>query len=117
MSSSRRPTPRSPVTQPGYNRGRTSPNKGMKLPPEILAPDEVWKLLDSFGTTPTQLRNRAIVWMFYGVGIKIGELPLLEVSHYDRRARRLTIPATGIRRERKEPLDAHAIEMVDAWLT
>jgi hypothetical protein len=88
----------------------------MKLPPEILTPDEVWTLLDSFGTTPTQLRNRAIVWMFDGVEVKIGELPLLEVSHYDRQSRRLTIPVTGIRRERTIRLDAHAIEMIDAWL-
>lgn len=116
MTSSSGPKRRSAVTQPGYHKGRRAVNKGMKLPPEILAPDEVWALLDSFGTTATQLRNRAIVWMFYGVGLKAGELPLLEVTHYDRRSRHLTVPATGIRRERKEPLDTHAVEMIDAWL-
>jgi hypothetical protein len=106
----------SPITQSEYHKGRTPANKGMHMAPEILTPREFWTFLESFGSSPTDIRNRAIVWMFYGPGVKIGELRQLELNHYDRESRQLTIPATRMHRKRTKPLDGQAIEFLDAWL-
>lgn len=89
----------------------------MRLAPEILTPREVRLLLDSFGSNPTGIRNRAIVWMFYGVGIKIGEVVQLEVSYYDREHNRLTVPPTGLHPERTVGLDGQAVEALDQWMS
>ncbi len=41
-------------------------NKGQKLPPEVLTPDEVKALMDACSKrAPTGLRNRAVIVVLY----------------------------------------------------
>src|SRR5262245_9474267 len=44
-----------------------------RLPPEILTNDEVCRLLAACATTPTGLRNRALIALMYRAGLRVGE--------------------------------------------
>ena len=49
-------------------------NKGRKLPPELLTPEEVRALLGACSTTaPTGIRNRALVVVLYRAGLRLDE--------------------------------------------
>ena len=106
----------SPITQPGYRRGLPARNKGMKLPAEVLAPAEVHALLGSFGSSRTDLRNKAIVTLMYRAGLKIGEIVGLERRHYEAGAERLVRPAGARQPEREVVIDADTREALDRWL-
>ena len=107
---------RSPITRPGYRRGIPAPNKGRKLPTEILTPGEVQALLRSFGTSPSNVRDRAIVQVMYGGGLKIGEVIALERPYYQPATQRLLVPAGVKRPAREVQLDVRTCEAFDTWL-
>src|ERR1035441_5273371 len=92
---------RSPVTTPGYRRGQAPVNKGITLPAEILAPQEVQLLLSSFGSSLTDVRNYAIVVLMYRAGLKVGEIVALERRHFELGNQLLAVPATRRLPERR----------------
>lgn len=112
----RRGRKRSPITVPEYRRGKPAPNKGMKLPAEVLAPGEVKALLESFGTTTAGVRNRAMVTLMYRASLKMNQLISLERHQYDRPKGMLTVPASRYQPERTLSLDPPAKQAVDAWM-
>lgn len=106
---------RSPITLPEYRRGRPAPNKGKKFPAEAIPKNEYRALLDSFGPTPTGVRNRAVVMLMYA-GLKIGEVLALQRRHYEPGSATLTLPATRYHAERKLTLDTDTRVTLDAWM-
>jgi hypothetical protein len=108
---------RSPITAPGYGRGQTPGNKGMKLPAEILSPQEVQLLLSSFGSSRTDTRNYAIVALMYRAGLKVGEIVALERRHFELGREKLTIPATRRVPQREVTIDVVTREALERWIT
>jgi site-specific recombinase XerD len=58
--------------------------KPQRLPPPVLKPDEMSKLLDSIDpTTPLGGRDRALYELMYATGARLGELCGMEVDDVD----------------------------------
>ena len=57
-----------------WNRGRSNPNKGRKLPPEPLTEAEVAALIKKCSNhAPTGIRNRALIALLWRAGLRISE--------------------------------------------
>ncbi|MGA9525454.1 MAG: tyrosine recombinase XerC [Myxococcaceae bacterium] len=90
-----------------------------KLPktlPKVLPVDEVFALLD----TPSNksvlgLRDRALLEVLYGAGIRVSELCGLSLNDVDLRGRIIRVLGKGSK-ERLCPLNANAIEVLKKWL-
>jgi site-specific recombinase XerD len=82
---------RSPVTQPSYRLGKEPPNKGMKLPPEVLTTDEMYRLLDACGRGPAGRRNRALIAIMWRAGLRVGEALALFPKDVDLDNGRITV--------------------------
>ena len=76
--------PRSRITQKGYRKGLAPPNKGRKLPAEILTTDELQRLMASFDmTTKRGVRNAAMTALMARAGLKVGQLLAMQRWHYE----------------------------------
>jgi Phage integrase family len=112
----RRGYKRSLVTVPGYRRGLPPANKGMKTRAEVLPPEDVRTLLASYGTSPHDLRDRALIVLLYRAGLKLIEVIGLGRPDYDRRAGTLRVAARPGVPERTESLDLQSRQALDAWM-
>ncbi|QXC62021.1 tyrosine recombinase XerD [Aquihabitans sp. G128] len=84
--------------------------------PKALSEAEVERLLDSVvGHEPIALRDRAILEVLYGTGLRIGELVGLSLSDLDLDAALLRAFGKGAK-ERIVPLGRHALRALVAWL-
>ncbi len=93
--------------------------RGPKQPrrlPDFLPVDEAFVLLDArHPEDPIGVRDRAILEMLYGGGLRVAELVGLEVSHVDMAAREVRVLGKG-RKERIVPLGSKAIAALEAYL-
>ncbi|MGH2630434.1 MAG: site-specific tyrosine recombinase XerD [Actinomycetota bacterium] len=91
-----------------------------KLPrslPHPLAVDEVARLLDAPDReTPAGLRDRAILELLYGAGLRVSELTGLDVDDVDLDEGAVRVLGKG-GKEREVPLGRYAREAVAAYLT
>ncbi|MGZ5318773.1 MAG: site-specific tyrosine recombinase XerD [Actinomycetota bacterium] len=91
-----------------------------KLPrqlPHPLTVDETRRLLEAPDpATPTGLRDRAILELLYGAGLRISELTALDVDDLDLEEGAVRVLGKG-GKEREVPLGRFAREAVDAYLT
>ena len=101
---------------------RTDPVEGVLAPrlpralPKRLLPTEVEALLAATEPdTPLGLRDRAMLELAYGAGLRVSELVALPLAALDRRAGVLRILGKG-RRERLVPVGEPALDALDAWL-
>ena len=63
---------RSPVTLPGHRAGQSPATAGLKLPLEVLTPEEARALLRvPSPRAPTGIRNRALLAVLYRGGLRI----------------------------------------------
>jgi integrase len=70
---------RSPVTLPGYHRGRAPANKGQKLGPTPPTAEEIFRMLGQCEQTPHGERMRALIYVLWRAGLRISEaLALIE---------------------------------------
>jgi len=67
------------------------------------------------GTEAARLRDRALVELLYGAGLRVGELVKLDVRDVDLRAREVRVWGKGDK-ERIVPLPGAAREALGAWL-
>jgi integrase/recombinase XerD len=98
------------------------PCEGVPLPrerrplPRVLRPDETAALIDAAADDgPLALRDRAMLEVLYGAGLRVSELVALPLSGLDRRAGWLRVLGKG-RKERLVPLGEPALEALDAYL-
>lgn len=92
-------------------------NKGRKLPPELLTPDEVRALLQACSpNAPTGLRNRALLVTLYRAGLRLDEALALLPADVDADGGGLWVenPHTGQRRI--AGIDPGALVIVNDWL-
>ena len=91
-----------------------------KLPrqlPHPLTVDETRRLLEAPDpATPAGLRDRAILELLYGAGLRISELTALDVDDVDLEEGAVRVLGMG-GKEREVPLGRYAREAVDAYLT
>jgi len=90
------------------------PNKGRKLPPELLTADEVRALLAACSNTaPTGLRNRALVAVLYRAGLRLDEALSLTPAGVDAEAGVLHVGHRGT--GRVAGIDPGALAIVEEW--
>jgi integrase/recombinase XerD len=84
--------------------------------PRVLRPDETEALIAAaLRDGPLALRDRAMLEVLYGAGLRVSELVGLPLSGVDRRAGWLRVLGKG-RKERIVPLGEPALEALDAYL-
>jgi integrase/recombinase XerD len=84
--------------------------------PKRLAQDELQALIGAADpATPLGLRDRAMLEVAYGAGLRVTELVTLPLSALDRRAGLLRVWGKG-RKERLVPLGELALDALDAYL-
>jgi integrase/recombinase XerD len=84
--------------------------------PRILRPDETEALLAAIDTSTVMgLRDRAMLEVLYGAGLRVSELVELPLSAVDRRGGLLRVVGKG-GRERIVPLGAVALSALDRYL-
>jgi integrase/recombinase XerD len=96
--------------------GVATPRFGQPLP-KVLRPDETAALLAAAAPeTPIGLRDRAMLEVLYGAGLRVTELVTLPLGALDSRAGVLRVFGKG-RRERVVPLGEPALAAVEVYLT
>jgi len=84
--------------------------------PRTLRPDETLALLEAaISDTPLGLRDRAMLEVLYGAGLRVSELVALPLAGLQRRAGLVRVRGKG-GRERLVPLGEPALAAVDAYL-
>jgi integrase/recombinase XerD len=91
------------------------PRRARRLP-RVLSPSEVERLIDAAaGTTPRTLRDRALVELLYGAGLRVGEAVGLDMGGVDLDQRLVrTIGKGG--KERVVPVGRQAVEALRRYL-
>jgi integrase/recombinase XerC len=91
-------------------------NKGRKLPPELLTPEDVRALLAACSATaPTGVRNRALVATLYRAGLRLDEALTLHPADVDVAASVIHAGRAG-GHSREAGIDAAALAIVKQWL-
>ena len=95
--------------------GVAAPRQPQSLP-RVLRTDETEELLAVVDTeSPLGLRDRAMIELLYGSGLRVSELVSLELAAFDARAGLLRVLGKGSR-ERVVPVGETALEAVDEYL-
>ena len=95
--------------------GVLSPNFTKPLP-RLLRPDETVSLIEAAEpSTPIGLRDRCMLEVLYGSGLRVSELVSLRLGSVDRRSGTIRVLGKG-RKERIVPLGAPALEILDRYL-
>ena len=101
-------------TQTNPAAGITAPKKRKKLP-KTLDIDNAAKLFDSNPESRLDRRDRAMIELFYGSGMRLAELVDLDLKDLDLVNGFATVTGKG-NKTRVVPLGSHAIEAVQKWL-
>lgn len=92
-----------------------APRTGLRLP-KAITEDEVVRLLDATaGSAPRDLRDRAMLELLYGTGMRIGELVGLSISDLGSDTGLVRVLGKGSK-ERLVPVGRLAAESVGRWL-
>lgn len=109
-------------TQDAEYEGWRSPVQGIDTPkitrhlPDVLSLQEVEILLSSFDlSTPEGVRNRAIIEMLYGCGLRVSELVNLRVSDLFFKESFIRVLGKGSK-QRLVPIGECAIDAVNAYM-
>ena len=94
--------------------GISAPKQRKKLP-KTLDIDKTAKLFDSDPKSVLELRDRAMIELFYGSGMRLAELVDLDLRHLDLVNGFATVTGKG-NKTRVVPLGSHAVESVRRWL-
>ncbi len=95
--------------------GLVSPRVALKLP-RILRSDESLALIEAAGNdVPLGVRDRAMIEVLYGAGLRVSELVSLVLGAVDRRAGLVRVMGKG-RKERIVPLGEPALESLGVYL-
>ncbi|NYE58540.1 site-specific tyrosine recombinase XerD [Carboxydothermus ferrireducens] len=87
-----------------------------KTLPEVLTVDEVFKVIEGQeNSTPTGMRNRALLELFYGAGLRIGEIAGLTLNDLDLTQGYVRVTGKG-RRQRIVPLGKYALDSLKLYL-
>jgi integrase/recombinase XerC len=95
-----------------------TPKAPQKLP-EVMSADQVNALIDGVSTEsleqPHPVRDRAILELLYGCGVRVSELAGLNLHDLDRSEKWLRVRGKG-RKERQVPMPGKAAEALERYL-
>jgi len=91
-----------------------APKANRKLP-KVLDTDQAARLFDKKANTPTELRDRAILELLYGSGLRLTELVTLDIGDVDLTGGLARVLGKG-NKARLAPLGRHCISALQAWL-
>lgn len=100
---------------------RVNPSKTLSSPkqekplPAFLTTEQTAQLETVPGEKKSNLRDCAIVELFYGSGIRLAELHSLNTGTIDRKNRLIKVTGKG-QKERIVPVTSHAIALIDRYL-
>ena len=93
--------------------------KAPKKLPEVMSPDQMGALIEGVSDNqlerPHPVRDRAILELLYGCGVRVSELAGLNLLDLDRPERWLLVRGKG-RKERQVPLPGKAAEALERYL-
>lgn len=89
--------------------------KAQRKLPNVLDTDQTARLFEFRPTTPLQFRDKAILELFYGSGLRLAELVALNVADVDLRAGFVTVLGKG-NKARQVPLGSHCVSALHEWL-
>lgn len=95
-------------------KGVSAPRKQRPLP-KNLDVDEVGQLLEVDEDDPLSIRDRAMMELMYGAGLRLAELVSIDVRDISMRAGEIRVVGKGDK-ERKVPFSGQAQEWVARWL-
>jgi integrase/recombinase XerC len=90
--------------------------KGRNRLPHALDTDQAAKLFEFQAKTPLQKRDKAIIELFYGSGLRLSELVGINRSDLDLDQGFVTVLGKG-RKTRQVPLGRHCVSAIRDWLT
>jgi integrase/recombinase XerC len=91
------------------------PKKEKKLA-NVFARDSIIMLIESpDSATPSGKRDRLVLELLYGTGIRVGELEGLNIADIDMSGRRLRVRGKG-KKERLVPLDDYYVTLIKSYL-
>jgi integrase/recombinase XerC len=91
------------------------PRRRRRLPEPVAAADCTLLLDGDWNDDPRSLRDRALLELLYGCGLRASEVCALQVGSYDSGAARLRVIGKGDR-ERIVPVGEPARDALDEWL-
>ncbi|MEJ2619455.1 MAG: tyrosine recombinase XerC [Candidatus Thiodiazotropha sp.] len=100
---------------------KANPALGVRAPkvrrklPTTLDVDQLNQLLSIDDDTPTGLRDRAIMELFYSSGLRLAELIALDISHIDLNEQIVEVTGKGSK-TRLLPVGRQAVDAITAWL-
>ena len=92
----------------------SAPKSGRKLPRPLDA-DQLNELLERPPQQPLEIRDLAILELFYSSGLRLAELVSLDLQDIDLREANLRVTGKG-NKARQLPIGTKALESLDRWL-
>ncbi|EPD3068510.1 tyrosine recombinase XerC [Klebsiella aerogenes] len=98
-----------------------NPAKGIAAPkiprhlPKNIDVDDVNRLLDIDLNDPLAVRDRAMLEVMYGAGLRLSELVNLDIKHLDLESGEVWVMGKGSK-ERRLPIGRNAVEWIEHWL-
>ncbi len=89
--------------------------KAKKTLPKNIDVDEVAQLLNIEGTDPLSVRDRTMLEVMYGAGLRLAELVGLDILHLDLASGEVRVIGKGSK-ERKIPVGQTAVSWLKRWL-
>ncbi|MEH6471496.1 MAG: tyrosine recombinase XerC [Halopseudomonas sp.] len=91
-----------------------APKSAQKLP-KPLDVDQLNELLNQPSREPLELRDLAMLELFYSSGLRLAELVSLDINDLDLRDASLRVTGKG-RKTRQLPIGSKALQAIDRWL-
>lgn len=99
----------------------SNPAKGVRAPksprklPEVMTTNQLDQLLMMSGDEVLTIRDKAIIELMYGCGLRLSELVSLDIKNLDRRQQLLNVTGKG-NKQRLLPYGKKAVEALENWL-
>jgi len=91
-----------------------APKAKRKLP-KVLDTDQAARLFDAQAKKPSEIKDRAILELFYGAGLRLSELAQLNICDLDLTQGLARVTGKGSK-ERLAPLGSQSVKALQAWL-
>lgn len=89
--------------------------KGAQKLPEVLTLDEIERIIAAIDLSTNEgQRNRAIIEVLYGSGLRVSELINVRISDMNREERYMLVRGKG-NKQRLVPLSDEALKQIDLW--
>ena len=101
---------------PGAGTGKEPSQKGLTLPAEILAPNEVMAILNECRDTTTGIRDSALIAVMYRSGLRVSEALSLHPKDVDLGIGSIAVLHGKGDRRRTVGIDPGAKPIINAWV-